>query len=263
MFTVEEVPLQRFCLQDIWECATAVPKNTGVYRVRCEGDRKIYVGSAAGRRGFRGRIQGHIRALKRGTHHSIHLQRAFQKYGSTFFFFEIVETCPPSECRVREQFFIDEWCPQFNSQKLAAEPKLRGGLVRTPEYRAKLSRALKGRKPSAFCLQRSVECHKHRFVTEATRRKMSASQTGRKATRETIEKRAATRRAQGSFRHTPTSRQKLRVAGARPFALAFNGEVYRGRGMLAFAREHSLDYSHLQKLKRGVRKQHKGWSYVH
>ena len=183
--------------------------------------------------------------------------------GSALFFFEIVEACSPSECRGREQFYIDAWKPQFNSQRLATEPKLGGRIKRTAEYRAKLSHALKGRKPSAFCLQRSVECHRRRVVTEGTRRKMSVSQTGRKATCETIAKRVATRRAQGSFRHTPASRQKLRGASARPFALAFNGEIFRGVDMLAFAREHSLDYSHLQKLKRGVRKQHKGWSYVH
>lgn len=61
---------------------------SGIYQIRNLINNKIYVGSAfdLGRR-----IKAHLKSLKHKTHHNIHLQDSFNKYGEENFVFEILE----------------------------------------------------------------------------------------------------------------------------------------------------------------------------
>ncbi|AIG27436.1 hypothetical protein EGH10_20865 [Brevibacillus laterosporus] len=80
---------------------------SGVYKITCLVNRKIYIGSSkdAEKRHFQ-----HWQALKRGTHHNIHLQRAWAKYGEENFSFEIIEKLdgPPNKLIEREQYWLDQ-----------------------------------------------------------------------------------------------------------------------------------------------------------
>jgi group I intron endonuclease len=61
---------------------------SGIYKIRCLVNEKIYVGSAVVI-GLRWR--GHLASLTKGNHHSSHLQRAWDKYGPSFFSWEVIE----------------------------------------------------------------------------------------------------------------------------------------------------------------------------
>ncbi len=65
----------------------------------------MYVGSTINP--FWNRWICHRKRLRKGIHHSSHLQSAWNKYGENNFVFEIIEVTPPEQCRAREGFYID------------------------------------------------------------------------------------------------------------------------------------------------------------
>ena len=68
------------------------------------------------------RWYGHKCALKSNTHHSPHLQNAWNKYGANSFKFKIIEQCSEVELLIREQYHLNilkSWEPTigFNISK--------------------------------------------------------------------------------------------------------------------------------------------------
>lgn len=78
---------------------------TGVYAIVHVESRKCYVGSAA--RSFVLRWKEHLRVLRNGKHHSVLLQRAWDKYGEDAFEWRIEERTRPEYAMAFEQVFID------------------------------------------------------------------------------------------------------------------------------------------------------------
>lgn len=81
---------------------------SGIYKIVNKVNGKYYVGSS---KNIFERKSRHLKSLRNGSHHSIHLQRAFNKYGENNFDFIIMETCEIDDTLLREQFFLDELKP--------------------------------------------------------------------------------------------------------------------------------------------------------
>jgi group I intron endonuclease len=199
---------------------------SGIYAIRHLASGKVYVGSAAD---IRGRHHTHRYFLRRGDHHSILLQRAWDKYGEVAFEFVTLEAVAAVDDLVRrEQYWIDalgsaepargynivpiarSWRGMRHSPearaKMSAERKARG-----PEWRAKLSAARRGRKHSAETIakmrgqKRTAETRENigkaqrgRAKSAEQRAKISATLRGRSLgpqSSETIAKRVAATRA--------------------------------------------------------------------
>ena len=79
-------------------------KKQGVYAIRNTLNGKVYIGSTI--TPFYKRWQCHKKRLRRGVHHSKHLQSSWDKYGEDNFQFEIIEVTSPEKCREREGFYI-------------------------------------------------------------------------------------------------------------------------------------------------------------
>lgn len=94
--------------------------NIGVYKILNKQNGNMYIGSTS--RGFIKRWQLHKQMLRKGTHHSIILQRAWNKYGENNFIFDIIENCIPENCILREQYYIDTLLPKYNIDKCAGSP---------------------------------------------------------------------------------------------------------------------------------------------
>ncbi len=78
---------------------------------------KIYIGSAIN---FRKRRNAHERNLKLNKHHSIYLQRAYNKYGKDNFKFDIIEEIiDKKKLLKREQMWMNLFKPQYNIAKTA------------------------------------------------------------------------------------------------------------------------------------------------
>jgi hypothetical protein len=168
---------------------------SGIYKIANLADGKVYVGSSAN---ITGRFGDHKKLLRRGKHHSPHLQSAWNKYGEDSFDFEVVEIVDDRHRILeREQHWIDELkaaLPDFGYNVCAVSAG-RFGVPHSAEAKAKMSAAATGR-----------------THTVESREKMSKSQRGRAVSTETREK-------------LKTIMREQHLAGMRP-GLDWNGRSH-------------------------------------
>jgi len=90
---------------------------TGIYKITCIPNGKLYIGSAScvnggkSRVGFLCRLNQHKYDLIKNKHKNIPLQNAYNKYGMDKFSFEILEYCDNTICLKREQYYLDTLSP--------------------------------------------------------------------------------------------------------------------------------------------------------
>ena len=161
---------------------------TGVYVLDCVENGKKYIGSAA--KCFKKRLREHLALLRKGTHHSRHLQQAWNKYGEGSFQFNLLEICAAKDCIKREQFFIQ----RFNSAdgnhgfNICKESRSRLGVKSSEITCRKIGDANRGRKhPPSFAAEISRRNKGSKRTAEQIA-KMSAAMKGRNHTEETKSK---------------------------------------------------------------------------
>ena len=141
----------------------------GVYLIRNIISNRVYVGSSID---IERRWRNHKKDLRKGKHHSPHLQRAWNKHGEDAFVFEIIELCPPDDILVVEQNYIDTLRPFYNTYLIAGS---RRGVRASEETRAKQSASMKG-KPGTM---------NGKTMPLKTRKKISEKLKGRSKSQET------------------------------------------------------------------------------
>ena len=148
--------------------------SSGIYQIRNTVNNKQYIGSAVN---LNKRWKEHRLALRKGIHHSVLLQRAWNKYTEDSFEFRIIEECEKAGLIKREQYYLDSLNPEYNVCKIAGSQR---GMKRSVETKKKMSIVRKGRKLSVEWIENisrgmSGENHpgfgKHR--SEETKRKIS------------------------------------------------------------------------------------------
>lgn len=194
-------------------------KNLGVvYEIRNKVNNKRYVGSAAnGKR----RKREHFSSLRRGKHHSGHLQNAFNKYGESAFFFSVIEDGIPLDYLVtREQYWLDKLLPEYNIAKVAgstlgmkwsdeSKAKMKAtiaGRVLSDEHRANLRLSKLGSRHSDESRAKMSEARRGKTLSDGHRANLSKSLTGRIVTSETRAKIGA---ANSGHIHTDEVRARM------------------------------------------------------
>lgn len=145
-----------------------ITNNCGIYKITNTITGDYYIGSACN---ISNRWSLHRRTLANNKHHSIHLQRAYNKYGAEYFKFSVLEYCEKEKLIEREQYYIDSKRPSYNILPIAGSSL---GIKRSEEAKRKMSEAWKTRLP----------------VSDETRHKMSDAQKGKHPTEEAIYKRS-------------------------------------------------------------------------
>lgn len=92
----------------LYSLTEKLPKIPGIYGIYCLISDKIYVGSAIN---LHARYIRHKYYLKKGTHHSLKLQRAYNKYGVENFKMILLESSDTEELLDKEL----KWITKFNS----------------------------------------------------------------------------------------------------------------------------------------------------
>jgi group I intron endonuclease len=138
-------------------------KRFGIYWIRNTINDKVYIGSA---KNLTDRKKHHFLSLEKGTHHCVHLQRSYNKYGEENFIFELIMYVDDFSMLLKvEQIFLDMFFENFfeyiyNTYRIAGSG---AGHIASEETRKKISESGKGK-----------------IVSEETKRKISESQLGEK-----------------------------------------------------------------------------------
>lgn len=173
----------------------ATPKVSGIYLIRNLLDGKVYIGSSVN---IRKRWQSHHQLLCKNKHHSSHLQRAWNRDGSDYFIFQVIELCSPDVLVEREQFWFNAHsaCDARYGYNIGlfADAPMRGRKMRPesiakvvaaitgrkhpPGTGAKIAAALRGRKRPLSVMAGALAANTGRKATAETRAKMSAKRKG-------------------------------------------------------------------------------------
>jgi group I intron endonuclease len=127
---------------------------TGIYKITSKKDSKVYIGSASAfknqnkkRNGFYRRWHDHIYLLSKNAHRNKHLQGAWNLYGADNFEFSIIENCLPEIIEEKELYYINLYdsCNHNKGYNMIKQSNLKNYHI-SSEHKAKLSKALKGKK---------------------------------------------------------------------------------------------------------------------
>lgn len=205
----------------------------GIYVIVNMESSKVYVGSTAC--SFRGRWSQHESELRRGVHHSPHLQHAWNLYGEVAFKFQVCEYVEDNEqLHIREQYWLDfhrMLTEVYNTGLVARHSML--GRKRTAETCAKISKAKMGHQ------DRVGYTH-----SEETRLKMSRAARGK--------------------RHSGETRRRIGRAHAGHYPSFIHrdtGEVIpAGVNLSKMCRKRGLHVQNMCRVANGEASHHKGWA---
>jgi group I intron endonuclease len=161
---------------------------TGIYQITNLRNGKSYVGSAVR---FNSRWRLHKTQLSQGKHHSVVMQRAWDKYGETAFEFKRLLVCAKEDLLWFEQRAIDVLKPAYNICKVAGSVL---GYRHTEEAKKEAAERATGnthrrgrKEPAEVCARISAGRKGKglgRVFTEETKEKIAAAQRGRTLTEE-------------------------------------------------------------------------------
>lgn len=145
---------------------TALPRTNGVYAIVNIINGNFYIGSAADDdRGFNGRFVTHRGDFRNGLENAKkgfrekrqqnkRFQNAYNKYGPDAFEVWILLECDSDDCIYWEQYFFDNYDPEYNICKIAGSTK---GTTQSDESNRKRSKAGKGRKRDPESVAKGIE----------------------------------------------------------------------------------------------------------
>ena len=154
-------------------------KLTGVYCILNLVNGKRYVGSAAN--SFKKRKSEHTNALKRGKHHSVSLQRSWDKHGGAAFEFRIEEITLPEHAVACEQSFIDfrKSADSDFGYNICTQAGSTRGTKRSEKSRKKMSEMQVGRIATDAAKNNMSIAGKGRVFSDEHRKNISLSGKGR------------------------------------------------------------------------------------
>jgi len=125
---------------------------TGIYKITCLYNSKIYIGSAVGigkslsRTGFYRRWKEHISKLEQNKHRNYYLQNSWNKYGKESFKFEIIELCTKENSIEKENYWINYYKSYDNNIGFnIIKNNLSNYNQFSEEHKQKISQALLGK----------------------------------------------------------------------------------------------------------------------
>lgn len=144
------------------------PTYPGVYAIINTLNGNRYIGSAAC---LAVRWKYHRWELRRGRHHSQHLQRAWRKYGAAAFTFSVVERIDnPTQLVQREQHYLDTLQPEYNECRVAGSAL---GRPQTERQRAATAESNRRRVFTPELLTRMSHITRAQWQDPAAREKLS------------------------------------------------------------------------------------------
>ena len=167
---------------------------SGIYEILHLESGKRYIGSA---NNFHDRFRKHKSSLRNGSHHSVKLQRSWNKYGESAFKFNPLLLCEPVNLLMYEQILIDFYDSYecgFNSTikassrlgvKSSLETRMKISIARTglklsESHKENIGKGSIGKKHSASSIQKMSDAHKGKKKSDEHIEKMRKVNLGKK-----------------------------------------------------------------------------------
>ena len=183
-----------------------------IYAIRNRFNKHVYFGSTTH---YEQRISQHLSKLRRNKHDSIHLQRAWNEYGTDAFYYHIVEWVSADQLAETEQWYIDSVPKEllYNCNFVAYRPPDCTGRTLTPEHRKAIGDSLRGKtQDPEFAKRRTAKCGRHKRTPEMCQA-IRVRQSGKVTSEETRHKMSE---AHTNKTHSQEAKDKCRaVANAR------------------------------------------------
>lgn len=171
---------------------------SGVYGFRLRGTSRWYVGSATN---IEARKSRHISFLRAQKHHSVKLQRAWNKYGEDAFEFRVFEYVEVPDLLSAEQRWMDGKSAVKHGFNIHPKARSAIGLKRRPDTREKMSSWQRGR-----------------TLSDETKAKISASKRGKTGAKWAPEQRAALSEKKRQQQADPEFRAKMSASCKKAWA---------------------------------------------
>jgi group I intron endonuclease len=234
--------------------ARSIPHAPGVYKIRCEPNGKVYIGST---NDLLRRWREHRKMLRATTHPNPHLQAAWNKYGETCFIFEVVEVVDGAETVDREQYWIDslQCCDRRVGFNLSPSAKHNTGYRHTDS--AKQAMAVghtktwqgfidpAGNVVDIYDLQRFCQENTLSYTV------MTALAYGKPFTLQ-----------HKGWRHINAKTPRQKYKDLRGFIRPDGTPEPAPESVRSFCEQYGLSWKSVYKLINGKYKTHKGWRYV-
>jgi group I intron endonuclease len=183
---------------------------SGVYKILNTVTHDFYIGSA---KRLDARWKRHIQCLRTSTHPNIHLQRAWDKYGSKAFLFSVLEFVDDKTRLLEvEQAFFDKEVPTYNICKIAGNTY---GRRHPQDILEKIAKSHIGMKASAETRMRMSMARMGHQTSAETREKIAASKRGKPRPAYVVEKMSAALKGKCfrfGFKHSEESKRKMSIA---------------------------------------------------
>lgn len=206
---------------------------SGIYKITNLLNNKCYIGSAID---IKHRWKVHQRFLKNSKHHSILLQRAYDKYGKENFKYEIIDyVSSPKNLIKYEQLWLNEVKPEYNVCKNAGSCL---GVKRSEEVKNKLSESKKNSPYTTNQIEHMASLKRGTHLSDEQKKQISERHKGKKMrprTNEEIEncRKAAIKRFEGQkLENHPNAKltwdivRNIRKEKLKGFSLSLLAEKY-------------------------------------
>jgi len=271
--------------------SSSIPRTSGIYKITCTANGKIYIGSSIN---LHKRWNEHQRHLLNNHHHSPLLQRAYNKYGKEKFILEIIELVMPWSLIDRENYWLETLKPYDNKIGFNISPRAEAGMngrKHTPESRKKMSIAQTGKKHTLEQKEKIAAVHRGKTKTPEAIAKTAAFHRGRKRSPETVERiriavtgrkcsdkskavtsvlhkgkivpkevRAKISASHMGIKSSPESiTKRILSLGNHYEVFSPLGEISEVYNLNQFCKDHKLSQSRMSAVSRGEQDNHRGW----
>lgn len=203
-----------------------------------------YIGSTIN---FQNRARRHFNSLERKDHHSLYLQRAWNKYGKNNFIFEIIRLVNnKNKLEKIEQKFLDKIKPVYNISKLSnksilsKEGRKRIGLAKSKTYII----TYPNNKEKTIKNLRQF-CFKHKLSSQLMCHVCSGKQSNHKGYK---------------CRYINDKKHKFKFKiNLKTYLIKFNNKIIKTNMLHKFCVQNNLNYSHMIEVSKNIRKHHKGY----
>jgi len=255
-------------------------KKTGIYKIVNIINSKVYIGSAVD---IEKRWGIHKYHLSKNKHHSIKLQRAYNKYGTESLIFDVLEECGKELLIEREQHWIDKYSSfknGYNSTPMAGSTlgrkcsektkrkisKSKLGKKLSEDTKIKISKSGLGNKrtlgmklgPRPEDVRKKIsEKNKGKKMSEEAKRKMSESKKGMLVSEET--KRKMSEKMMGNKINLGRMTSEEKKTSDTWELTNSDNSIIVVKNLKKFCEDNMLNISCMKDLRRGRQKSHKGW----